>query len=256
MKARLAFFMTAMVLNGWVSTLEPSRGEAVAYVSRAYRPIEVDHWGSIRGQVRLSGDISERRHIEVKKDREFCGKEMVSEELILSKDGGVMNAIVSLEGMKKDEMPEQSVILDNRTCAFVPHVLAVTRGETLEIRSDDSVLHTAHLYLGNRTLFNLALPRKGTKIERRLEETGLIRVLCDVHGWMKAYILVVDHPYFAVTDEEGSFEIKEIPPGSYRLKIWHEVLGTQFKEVSVAEGKNTLVEFTFEGKEVPSYDKE
>jgi plastocyanin len=251
-----------MALSGWVNAPGPSKSESLVYVSGAYQPGEVHNRGNIRGnirgKVRFSGNIAERRHIEVKKDMEFCGEEMISEELILGEEGGVMNAVVSLEGIQTGKVPKQSAILKNKACAFVPHVLAVTRGATLEIRSNDPVLHTAHLYLGNRTLFNLALPRarKGMKLERKLEETGLIRVLCDVHGWMKAYILVVDHPYFALTDEKGSFEIRDIPPGSYPLKVWHELLGVQFKEASVSEGKDTLVEFTFEGEEGPSHEKE
>lgn len=242
--------MSAMVLSGGTATPGLSGKEVVLRVSGAHQAIEADQPGIIRGKVSLVGMISERRHVEVKKDMELCGKELISEELILSEGGGVMNAVVSIEGIKTEKVSQQGVVLDNKACAFVPHVLAITNGSTLEIRTSDPVIHTAHLYLGDRTLFNLALPptRRGTKIERKLEESGLIKVLCDVHSWMKAYILVVDHPYFAVTDGKGLFEIRDVPPGSYQIKVWHELLGVQLKEASVSEGKDTLVEFTFEEK--------
>ena len=136
--------------------------------------------------------------------------------------------------------------LDNRKCAFVPHVLAASIGETLEMHNEDPFLHDAHAWLGTETLFNLAIP-KGRTVRRVLDRPGVVHVNCNVrHTWMHAYLFVTEHPYHAVTDGRGQFVLDDVPPGVHTITVWHELLGSRERQVTVAAGETATVDFTLE----------
>jgi hypothetical protein len=166
--------------------------------------------------------------------------------MIVSDNGGVKNAVLMIEKIEKGKkIPRKKSSLDNKDCLFNPHVQAMAKGNYLVIMNSDPILHNSHAYLNKtKTLFNLAMPFQGQKIKKKMRKPGIINVACDAgHTWMSAYVIVVAHPYFAVTDENGAFEIPDIPPGKYQLKAWHEKLGTQILEVMVAENGKIKVLF-------------
>jgi plastocyanin len=213
-----------------------------------YREIPITNGATITGQVRVAGEVPKLPPQPVFKQTETCGTEMPDERLIVGAGGALQNAIVYLTDIKAGKAPrlEQSVRLDNRKCAFVPHVLTATVGQTLDIHNSDPFLHDAHALLGSRTLFNVAIIKDRT-VHQPLLESGLIHINCNVrHTWMHAYLYVSEHPYHAVTDSEGRFRLEDVPPGVWTLRVWHELLGSLDRQVRLNAGETSTQEITLQ----------
>jgi plastocyanin len=168
-----------------------------------------------------------------------------------SSSGGLAEVIVYIReglGVQASEPSNQEILLDQEGCIYRPRVLAVQAGQTLVIRNSDATLHNVHASPLDGRGFNIGQPGlRGLESRRVFEEpVGLVSVDCDVHGWMHATILVLDHPFFAVTDEDGRFSLDGLPPGEYVLEAWHETLGTRTQSITVREDQETSVEFSFE----------
>lgn len=216
-------------------------------VSRAYEEVEVSNGGTIVGEVLFTGQVPPQGTLAVTKNQEFCGESKPDESLVVGPNKGVKNAIVWIDDITKGKKIDKTATasLDNNGCRFIPHVQAVNVGTVLEIRNSDPILHNTHSFLKGSTVFNLALPLKGQKVRKPLRRPGLIDVKCDAgHTWMSAYILVAENPYFAVSNDAGKFEIKDVPAGIYKLKAWHEKLGSEIAEVEVEAGKKSQVSFS------------
>jgi hypothetical protein len=145
--------------------------------------------------------------------------------------------------------PTRAAVLDQRGCMYEPHVLGVMVGQALLIRSDDPFLHNVHSLAEQNPAFNFGQPNRdpGRGVEpMKVPET--FKVKCDVHPWMGAWVAVFDHPYFSVTNDQGTFAIPALPPGKYTLTAWHESLGEQKQDVTVEEGKPLELEFSFGSK--------
>lgn len=198
--------------------------------------------GEVRGRVGYAGPEVPAARLPATKDLQACGASVPDESLLVSR-GGLANAVVTLQG--PPPAPPSKVALEQRACRYVPHVQVVPVGSTLEIVNADPVLHNVHGWLGRTTRFNVPTPEKGMRVPVTLDRPGVIQVLCDVHGWMSAYVAVADGPA-AVTGAEGTFAIRDIPAGSYRLTAWHERLGTRIAEVTVPAEGAAWVELTFE----------
>jgi len=217
----------------------PDAGEA------PYRQVQVSEEGSITGVVTLAGPIPTPYIIWVKKDAAVFGETIPDERLLVSPGGHIQNVVLTLGGMTAGKpWPARRFILENRGGRFVPRVQIVRRGGELEIVNSDPVLHTVHPLLQDQTLFNLALP-KSRSVKQVLTRPGLVEVLCDTHDWMKEWILVQDHPYFAITDATGTYTITGIPAGTYTLTAWHETLGTEHRPVTVLPGAALTADFVF-----------
>jgi plastocyanin len=219
---------------------------AALLVSTGYAVAEGQS-GTVGGTVRLDGPAPARPALEVFKHHEVCGDSIADERLVVGPAGGIRYAVVSIEGVTGGRKPERDVThaLDNRACRFDPHVIAAEVGQWLEIRNSDPILHNADARLGQETLFNLALT-PGRQLRRPLAEAGLVTITCEVrHTWMRAYVAVSDHPYHTVTDAYGEYEIGDVPPGTYTLRVWHEELGTRERPVTVEAGKPVTVDVTY-----------
>ena len=204
--------------------------------------------GSITGEVKFAGELPHRPPIKVTKDQDYCGQTVPNESYLVGPGSGVKNVVVYVDNPSRPvgtPVGEKERLLENHGCRFAPRILAMRLGEKLVVKNSDLKLHIVHSYAEKRTVFNLSLPFRGQKLEvtHRIKEAGLLQVNCDTHGWMRAYIHVFGHPFFAVTDERGSFAIADIPPGRYRVKAWHEEAGVRSAEVLVAGEGQTKVNF-------------
>lgn len=197
---------------------------ALVGLAGAYEEIQVTNGGTIAGVTKFKGKAPRAEPFKVTKNPEVCGQEKPAEAFHASPDGGLKNVVVTLENIAKGKkIDAQSPYLENKLCAFAPHVQAVAVGSTLEVRNTDPILHNTHSYADGKTFFNLALPVQGQKIKKKVNKAGLIDIKCDAgHTWMRAYIMAVDHPYFAVTDDKGAYKITDVPPGTYKIRAWHE----------------------------------
>ena len=159
----------------------------------------------------------------VRKNTDVCGEEKPGEALLVGPSKGVRNTVVYLEGVEKGKRPTD-LTLDNAKCLFVPHVAAVSLGAKVKIKNADALLHNTHGFQDRVTVFNIALPTKDQVVDitSRIKKPGVIEVLCDAHTHMRAWVVVRDNPYVAVTDAEGRFRLTDVPPGRYRIVAWHE----------------------------------
>ena len=193
--------------------------------------------GAIVVRVSLADEPPPRTVLEVNKDAAVCGKmEKLSETLIVGPDRGVQNVVAYLTGLSgatPPPVPEHNPSIDQTDCRYEPHVLLVPAGVSVDIKNSDGILHNIHTYSAKNLAFNLAQPRFQKVIQRTFEQPEIIRVSCDVHAWMSAWIVVQDHAYYALTDATGTARIESVPPGAYDLRLWHETLGDQLADTTV-----------------------
>jgi plastocyanin len=215
--------------------------------ARAYDEIAVTNGATIRGSVKVEGTIPKLSTLQISKYKEIC-KDVPNENLIVGPGQGLRYAVVTLEGITKGKAVEKEVQheLDNVKCRFIPHVLAASVGQFVVIKNTDPILHTAHASFagGGQPQFNVGL-YPGRVSRKPLIAAGVVKIVCELHPWMTSYIVVTDHPYHAITDLYGEYELSDVPPGSYQLKVWHESLGTQEKRLEVKAGTPQKVDFTF-----------
>jgi hypothetical protein len=207
------------VLAGAVLALAASASPA-----GAYEVVEVKDGGVVSGTVKFAGAVPRLEPLAVNKNRDVCGERKPNEALIVGPEGGVKGSVVLIEGIERGKKADGEVILDNAKCLFVSHVSAAMAGGRVRVRNSDAILHNTHGFLGKPTVFNLALPNKDQVIEitKRLTKPGVVRVLCDAHPHMFAWLVVHASPYVAVTDERGAYRIEGVPPGTYKVTMWHE----------------------------------
>ena len=205
-------------------------GPWVAPAGAAYEEVSVKDGGTLSGVVRFSGAPPKLDPIPVNKNRDVCGDQKPSEALVLGADRGVKGSVVVIEGITKGKKGAGDVVVDNHKCLFVAHVTATGPGERVRVKNSDAVLHNTHGFVhaagsaGKQNVFNLALPTKDQMVDitKRLKKPGVVRLLCDAHPHMSAWMVVHDSPYFAITDERGAFKIDGVPPGTYKVTMWHE----------------------------------
>ena len=195
----------------------------LATAAGAYEIVTIPDGGTLTGVVRFVGAPPTLNPIPVNKNRDVCGDQKVSEALVLGPERGVRDTVVMIAGVVRGKKSTGDVIVDNRHCLFVGHVTAVMPGDRVRVRNSDPILHNTHGFLGQPTVFNLALPNKDQMIDitKRLQKPGVVRVLCDAHPHMFAWMIVHDSPYVTVTDAAGAFRIGDIPPGTYTVTMWH-----------------------------------
>ena len=202
--------------------------------------------GSISGTVKYDGEAPAAKKLEITKDLSVCAvHEKFAEDFVVSATGGLQNVFVQVLGAE-GEFPVQKErpSLVQRGCQFIPHVQVIPAGSRVNIMNEDGIAHNLHTLSVENQSFNRLQPgikkRMITK-KNDLLIPEIIPVKCDLHGWMKAWIIVADHPYHAISDQEGSFQISGIPPGTYTVQFWHETLGLVSQEVTVETGADTKV---------------
>jgi hypothetical protein len=200
----------------------------VAFAQNDYQVIKVTDGGTISGTVRWAGPLPHNLTYPINKDPQVCDPESRKttdlERLIVGPQGGVANTIVYLKNISSGKamvLPEERRHLDQKQCRYIPHILLVPKNGALSMQSSDATLHTIHM--DGAASFNLPFPFTNRVNERTMNTPGLVNLRCNGgHVWMNAEMMVVTHPYYAVTDESGQFEFTDVPPGTYQIVAWHE----------------------------------
>lgn len=218
-------------------------------MSSNYTVIEVTAGGTISGTVTYAGAPPTPAKLQVTKDVAVCGKEgHVDESLMVSAKKGIRDVVVSIKNVSKGKALDAlgtDFVLDQKVCAYRPHVLIVPVNKPLRVLNSDGILHNIHTYGKINPAKNVAQPKFKKELTMTFDKAEVIPVKCDVHGWMSAYIVVVDQPYYAVTDAEGKYTIADVPAGKYTVEFWQEKLGTQTATATVAASGTATVDFTY-----------
>jgi carboxypeptidase family protein len=235
-----------------------------AAVSSAYEVVDVKNGGGIKGKIKAAEKIADptiKIVVKAKPDpketeleKTTCGDSQQARMYIISPANEVKNVLVIVEDVQKGlAAPKTDLLIDNTKCYFEPIVGIAYKGANFKIRNSDPLLHNTNLGIlltetTRRSVYNLALPNKGQVITKPVRTTGLIAVKCDAHDWMRAYAYASENPYVAITDASGNFEIKDLLPGKYKVRIWHEGLKEVTKTVDVSSGKMSELDATLSKK--------
>jgi plastocyanin len=211
-----------------------------------------DSLGTVRGKALFEGDAPRRRKVDMGSDpacHALHEEALRDESIIVGDEGQLANVFVwiskGLDG--KFDPPTEPAVLDQKGCCYSPHVLGVQVGQKVLVKNSDPVTHNVHSFAKKNKAFNQSQQSGGEDLEVVFDrEEILMTIKCDIHGWMSTYIGVVEHPYFAISSTDGSFEISGLPPGEYRLSAKHEALGTQKTEIKVTAGGTVETSFTFQ----------
>ena len=189
----------------------------------------------IRGVVNMTGTPPPPKKLPVTIDQYVCGKEKVGEDLVVTPQGGVKNVVVWLQtpppGAAWPSAPVK-VEMDQKGCSFIPRVVIVPAGGSVEFLNSDRLLHNLHSVSRDNPTFNRTQPRNRA-IPVPFPKPEIVQVNCDLHSWMRAWVVVADHPFYALSGDGGEFALPNVPPGKYVLQTWHETLGIASREVTV-----------------------
>lgn len=217
--------------------------------------------GSVKGIVKFNGKQVARKPIRMAADP-FCDKAHgkdnpgLAEMFVFGDNDTLQNVFVyvskGLEG-KTFEAPKEVAHLDQVGCMYVPHVGGIMVGQDLTILNSDSTLHNVKAESKNNGSFNEGMPVKGMKLNKQFSKTEMgMTFKCDVHPWMGAFVHVMSHPFYAVTQQDGTFELRGLPAGKYEISVWHEFNrfgpDKETYEVEVADGKASELTITYAPK--------
>lgn len=251
----------ALASCGGSKNAETKQTESTQTASKAAAPppnyfkVDSSTAGSIEGKIRFTGKRPARKVIDMSEDPacvEAHHGKAYDESVIVNPNGTLANVFIyvksGLEG-KQFEPPTTPVTIDQRGCWFTPRVIGIQVDQPLSVVNSDPVTHNIHpLAQVNREWNHSQGPGDAPLARKFVKPEVMIRVKCNIHPWMHAFIGVVDNPYFAVTGPDGAFHIKNLPPGDYVLEAWQESLGAQEQKITVPASKTETVNFTFKGK--------
>jgi len=209
--------------------------------------------GTIKGHVKLLGKLPGNPVIRMGMDP-MCARlnaekrpGPVQEIVAAAIDGSLANVFVHLQGtFAPTPVPKEPVVIDQSKCLYVPRVVGAQVGQVLQVRNDDDLLHNVHSLTAKRNIFNVSEPKAGMTQQFTLKDEEMLKIKCDVHSWMTTYVGIVSHPYFAVSGAAGTFEIPNVPAGSYSIVAWQERYGEKTQMVRVNPGATTTVEFVYQ----------
>ena len=219
-------------------------------------PASAQDNGTIKGKIIFKGNAAKYKRQTLKTDKDpnckKSKKKIGSWSVILNKKTDpitIRNTMVYVKeglGDRKFEANKEPVTLRQFGCEYSPHVLGIMDGQPLLVKNDDPTNHNIHFLPKINPQLNFSQPKQGMTKELTLKKEDVFKAKCDVHPWMGCFIKVFDHPFFAVTGKDGTFELKGLPPGSYVIEAWHEKFGTQTMTVEVAVDETKEADLTFE----------
>ena len=212
--------------------------------------------GTVAGTVVFSGTPPAMQLIDLSSEA-TCHSEaetdpVSTENVLVNENGTLRNAFVYVKeglGDMTFPVPTEPVVLDQVGCRYVPHVIGIQAKQPLKIvNSDEGVLHNIHAISKEGNRFNFGMPKPMETVKKFKKPEVMVKIKCDVHGWMRSYAGVLNHPYFAVTGEDGSFNLSPLPPGEYVIEAWHEEYGTQTQTVTIAQQQTSDITFTYQAE--------
>ena len=252
--------MTRLVCAGWVTLALSAaacgggspQGEApAAPPAPAVSPVDPATAGAIAGRIDFDGTAPTPQPIRMDSDPS-CARQATGatdDTVLLGANGALQNVFVYVKdglGTLRFPVPPTPVTLDQKGCRYQPHVLGVQVGQAVEIVNSDPTLHNIHAIPAANQEFNTGQPIQGMKHAHTFSTNEvMVRFKCDVHGWMRAWVGVLDHPFFAVTDADGAFSLQGLPPGTYTVEAWHETLGARTQTVTIGASETQDVAFSF-----------
>jgi hypothetical protein len=212
--------------------------------------------GSITGKINFKGAKPSAQKIKMNADPKcvkiHSGKEVESNQVVVNPNNTLKDVFVYVKSgltSKNFPSPKEKVVFDQKGCVYYPRVFGLMINQPLEIINSDPTLHNVHALPKNSKQFNIAQPKMGMKMTQKFDKPEvMIKIKCEVHNWMAAYVGVLDHPFYAVSDDKGNFEIKNLPAGTYEIETWHEKFGTQTMQVTVGAADSKTADFTYEAK--------
>lgn len=249
----LSALLVAAACGGSSSPESGSPPAATPEPAAAAAPTPLPGESTITGTITFEGTAEKPRVVRMDSDP-LCMPEgpQTSEVLIVGPGNGLQNAFVYVkDGLGAEytfTAPQTPVVLDQKGCKYTPHVFGVQVGQPVIIMNSDPTLHNVHAVPKVNAEFNFGQATKGMKTTRMFDKPEvMVPFRCDVHGWMASYGGVLEHPYFAVSNADGSFEIKGLPAGTYTIEVWHERLGTQTTQVTVDGKSGATANVAFKG---------
>ncbi len=213
---------------------------------------------TVKGSVNFTGKKPRSRPIDMAGADAKCaelhgGKRLKPETVVINDNGTLRNVFVWVKSGAEGwsfPMPEGDALLDQQGCWYLPHVQGMRKGQTLSIKTSDPTAHNVHGYAKVNRPFNRSQPAGAANVAikmKRDEASPPMKVKCDIHPWMNAFVAVVDHPYYAVTGADGSFELPKLAPGAYTIEAWHEKYGVTEQAITIGDKETKTLEFKFGG---------
>jgi plastocyanin len=248
-----ATLVTTMACGGGSQDTAKPAGSAAPAAATDGMKVDAATAGSVKGVAVIDGTAPKNEAIKMNADP-VCVKQnsapQVQETYMVGADGKSLgNVFVYVKdglGNYVFDTPTEIAKIDQNGCRYSPHVFGMRVGQPLEIMNSDPTLHNIHAMPKDNSEFNNGQPIQGMKMSHTFDKPEvMVPFKCDVHGWMNAYVGVMSHPYFAVTDKDGKFDLPNLPPGTYTIEAWHEKLGTQTASVTIGAKESKDVTFTF-----------
>jgi plastocyanin len=249
----IALAAAAMACGGGQETSNKSAEPSAPAGTPAGQRVDTTTAGSVKGVVTLDGTAPKNEGIKMNADP-VCVREnktpQFQETYMVGSDGkSLANVFVYVKdglGNYVYDTPTEPARIDQKECRYHPHVFGMRVGQPLEILNSDPTLHNIHALPKNNSEFNNGQPIQGMKMTHTFDKPEvMVPFKCDVHGWMNAYVGVLPHPYYAVTKDDGKFELANVPPGTYTIEAWHEKLGPMTQSVTVGQKETKEITFSF-----------
>ncbi len=216
---------------------------------------------TIKGVVNFTGKAPEMKVPKKRKDAEVCKAKDVKYNAVVTAGGKLADVLVRItnDGVKGDyKAPSMHAEIDQIDCMYSPRILGMVAGQTLDIKNGDATLHNVNSYKGSETMFNTPQPKGSDPLAKPMpDEAKIVKLTCDVHPWMRAFVIVTGHPFFSVSGADGAFSIEKVPAGDYTVEAWHSHYGLKTAKLKVEDGKPAEVTFSYDGTEAePAENKD